>query len=148
MAKKTTPLTSLILYMTVILLSLIFVTGCGKKDWPNPVAKEDRFEWKKVRGQREGNCLRIKAIVQGNINNLAKIVLELEEAKEICQGCPFSANDQMAFSLNAPEVEQQGSKIHIYCCPFQGGQEYRWRLRGINTFYAIKDVISDIHISK
>ncbi len=136
------------LYMTVFLLSLLFVTGCGKKDWPEPAVQEDRFDWKTVQGHREGNCLDIKASVQGNADNLDTIILELEGAKEICQDCPFSPTKRRVFPITSPEVEKKGSDIRIYCCPFQEDREYRWRLRGVNAFYAIKDVISDIQTSK
>jgi hypothetical protein len=148
MAKNATQHLCLSLFFLVCVLGTFVLSGCGKKDWPSPMVKEDVFAWQTVNGQRQGKCLTIQAVLQGNIRNLAAIVLELEAGETICQGCPFVSTKRLFFPLSSHQVKQEGESISISCCPFDSDLKYRWRLKGINIFSEIQPAVSEVKTSQ
>lgn len=139
------------LLLSVLTLAL-FSFGCGKKEWPEPKAVEERFSWESVTGRMEGDCLIIRAEMAGNWGNLATVTLELVETdvQSDCPGCPFQPSSRMELAPGANEFPRVGRILMLRYCPdspLPRGSRYRWRLTGQNALKGISDTTSLIQFT-
>lgn len=123
----------------------LILYGCGKKNPPTPIAKQDKFFWEEVQGTREGNCLNIKAHLGGKYQNLKEVILELEAQQEPCPGCPFNPTQKIYFDFSSPQIKRKSSSLWISYCELGKGLHYRWRLVGINIYPQIKETTTQVH---
>lgn len=122
----------------------LFLAGCGKKEWPSPITEKDRFSWASVRAGRDGSCLVIRGELEGAVQNLKEVVVQLETSQELCPGCPFTPTSIAAYSLSDPSLSREGSRVTITHCPVEPDSAVRLRLEGLNVYQQIQPAISDM----
>ena len=132
--------------LAVVLLALacLVPAGCGKKEWPSPRTEKDRFSWASVRAGRDGSCLVIRGELQGAVQNLKQVVLQLETSQELCPGCPFTPNQRASYALSDPSLRREGPVVTITHCPVQPDTAVRLRLDGENIYQQIPPASSDL----
>lgn len=110
---------------------LVVSSGCGVKGWPEPQGEQDAFSFVKVSFDRENDCLLLKAVIQGNADNLDHFALLLEQ--DGCVTCPFQPERRVVFSLFDDRVHMLGDTVQISYCGLDSEKPLRFRLLGINT---------------
>ncbi len=131
----------------IIALSLLALSSiaCGRKDYPSPSVVDDTFTWNNPSAIAQGECISFSAHVGGNAQNLAVIVLEVQNLDDSCRGCPFVAN--MSERIYATEVlDMASSTVSINYCPTRITDEYRWRFVGINKIRGVAHVNSQVMV--
>jgi hypothetical protein len=133
-------------WLAALLLTLacLVPAGCGKKEWPSPRTEKDRFSWASVRAGRDGSCLVIRGELQGAMQNLKQVVLQLETSEELCPGCPFTPNQRASYALSDPSLRREGPVVTITHCPVQPDTAVRLRLEGENIYQQIPPASSDL----
>ena len=116
-----------------IILGTMLLAGCGKKRWPTADVTQEKFHWENVNSTIKGKCLNIRASIKGNIQNVKKIVLLLEESGEMCQDCPFRAT-KIVPVYTALGKDNTQSEFEFGYCKLKEDKSYRFRLKGINEF--------------
>ncbi len=90
---KQTRLT-LLLGAALMLTALLSLSACGKREWPIPVASEDRFRWRSVEVQRNQSCIILNCELSGNWENIDTVKVLLESvgsgSDDGCASCPFT----------------------------------------------------------
>ena len=121
----------------IFLLCPLLLISCGKKRWPTANVVKEKFYWDSINSTRQGKCLQIRASVKGNIQNLKKIVLLLQESKNICTDCPFQATEIVPV-YTAPAKYNAQTSFRFDYCKLEKKQYYRFRLKGINRFDSVQ----------
>lgn len=120
--------------------------GCGKKGWPEPIMDKDRFVWSEMSTEVEGRCLDITALLSGNVQNLARLTLELEIRSDPCPGCPFSPTNIVRMDAGSEDWKRRGALVHVQWCGLEPDKAVRWRLIGHPVHSSMADVPSRVHI--
>lgn len=130
-----------LLALALILLQLASL-GCGRKDWPEPMAEQERFDITDPTGQLADGCLEIRARLRGASGNLTRLILELQPTGEdaACPTCPFHAEQRVEVPLDAPNLEIDKRSLLLTHCGLEQGRAYRWRLVGYNAHPGIRPV--------
>ncbi|WP_052507045.1 hypothetical protein [Desulfonatronovibrio magnus] len=123
---------------------LAAVTGCGKKEWPEPDDSAEKFTISISNHEFSHGCLNIQALIDGNIRNLSLILLEIEGSDEPCPACPFLVTDTFAFQRDSKGLTMDGSKVSIRQCGLNPDLYYRARLRAVNIYPMIRDTVSSV----
>ncbi len=139
-----TSLRSLVLF-SLLAVMVWLVTGCGKKDWPEPIVDKDRFVWSEISAQRVGKCLEITALLSGNVQNLAGLTLEVEMRSDPCPGCPFVPTIKERMSPGSENWKRRGALVHVNWCKLETGKAVRWRLIGHPLHSSLADVPSRVY---
>jgi len=136
--------------VTLMLSLALFVSGCGKKGWPDPQLEEDRFAWGQMQHLRQGECLDARALVHGAPEKLGDVYLQWMEldANEDCPGCPFEVTDRIRLGDGSSELKRQNGVIRILVCEWTPEVSYRWRLVGMNIHRGLNPVISPVQFSE
>ena len=131
-------------WLAAILLALVCLVpaGCGKKEWPSPITRKDRFSWTSVSASRSDSCLIIRGELSGAVQNLNQVILQLEASRELCPACPFTATESAIYALNDPSLSREGNRITITHCPVEPNTAVRLRLEGVNVFQQIRAATS------
>lgn len=106
------------------------LAACGKKEWPEPLAREDTFRWKRASASLAGGCLRIRAELEGNTEKLIGLFLELDEGD--CPRCPFRTTRRIEIPLAEALTDREEGNIAVVLCDPRFGLRVRWRLVGRN----------------
>jgi hypothetical protein len=137
------------IYMLGILGLLIGLTwmvcGCGKKGWPEPILNKDRFVWSEISTKVQGQCLDITALLSGNVQNLARVTLEVEMRPEPCPGCPFSPTKIVRMDSGSELWDRRGALVHVQWCGLEKDKAVRWRLIGHSLHTSMADVPSRVY---
>ncbi len=120
-----------LLSVFLLFAGLVSVLGCGMKAWPEPQDDQDAFTFAKVSFEREKDCLLLKAIIQGNADNLDHFVLFLEQ--DGCPTCPFLPEKRVAFFLSDERIRMLGDTIQISYCGLAPQESLRFRMLGVNS---------------
>lgn len=130
-----------VIVMTLLLLH-IGLLGCGRKDWPEPMAEQERFDITDPTGNLGDGCLEVRARLRGASGNLTRLVLELQPTGEdaACPTCPFHAEQRIEVPLDAPNLEISKRSLLLTHCGLERGRAYRWRLVGYSGYPGIKPV--------
>ena len=134
-------------FCVLILLSPVILAGCGKKNWPTADASKELFQWKDLSYGLQGKCLNINATIKGNITNLKKVVLLLEESGKICPDCPFRASE-IRVLYSEYSGENTRSSFELRHCQLKRDKQYRFRLKGINKYPNLKNPKSEVYTVK
>lgn len=137
--------------LTCLILILCILVGCGKKDWPKPLVKQDVFQWGDVQASLQGNCLYIQGSLTGASQNLDRVRLEIEAITpggEQCTACPFQANEFYAYRSSDPDIKIAGRIVELVLCGKSQSKEYRVRLVGENAYRVLGEVPSPVVIVK
>ncbi len=134
--------TRLALLISLLVLLLAAGPGCGRKNWPEPGAEQERFSFAAPTGNLVNGCLEVRARVQGKSENLSRLVLELARSGEggDCPGCPFHAQERIEVPLDAPNLKLGKRSLLLTQCGLDPGAAYRWRLAGSNSYPGIAPV--------
>ena len=147
------------LVLTLLCLCLI-LPACGKKGPPRPPAGEREFQWSWTLAEyNENGCLSIQAGLEGNLNKIYEVVVELQPATldDLCIGCPFTPTEKRTFSLTEamfkldhqissddPAKTRQSATVNITYCPDTPSNAYQWRLLGINVYQAMLNALTPV----
>lgn len=129
------------LLLALALLQL-FALGCGRKDWPEPHAEQERFDITDPTGSLRDGCLEIRARLRGASGNLNKLALELQPTGQgaACPTCPFHAEQRIEVPLDAKNLKISKRSLLLTHCGLELGRAYRWRLLGYNSHPGIGPV--------
>ena len=117
------------------LLSLLALSGCGKKGFPQPQDPSKNFSWKEVDAKIVGNCLAFTGSFEGAHRNFDGIRLEIARLNgpEDCPGCPFVAQEVHEFSPAEAGFNPKDGTIAFSYCP-RKSKAYRWKLAAMSIF--------------
>ncbi len=132
--------------LLLLVLLLIGSAGCGRKDMPQPATTEASFQWARATAVPELMCLRVDAELEGNLRNVASVVLELQTASDVsdCPGCPFSPNERTEFAPEALGITPSSGGISTLYCPTREALAYRWRLVGTNVHGSLAHALTPV----
>ncbi|WP_341806105.1 hypothetical protein [Nitratidesulfovibrio liaohensis] len=123
----------------VVTLCVVLALGaaCGKKIMPVPQDHRELFQWRSTTATTTPNgCIAARGEVQGNVDNLASVILEIQPidgSADSCAGCPFQATARQEF-WPEKQIGPQGTAIvDVTMCPDRKAPAYRWRMVGVNV---------------
>jgi hypothetical protein len=119
--------------------------GCGKKGWPEPILDKERFVWSEISTTVQGQCLDITALLNGNVQNLTRLTLEVEMRPKPCPGCPFSPTTTVRMDSGSELWERRGALVHVQWCGLEQDMAIRWRLIGHSLHTNLADVPSRVY---
>ncbi|MFO7728894.1 MAG: hypothetical protein R6X11_11265 [Desulfonatronovibrio sp.] len=128
----------------LVVLLILGIAGCGKKEWPEPDASQEKFSISEISGQIEDSCLIIKSEISGNRQNLGRIILELEISDDPCPTCPFLITDSIFLKPDSRAVTIKENHLTIVHCGLEPDKYYRARLRLDNLYPMIREVTSRV----
>ncbi|MBI9111397.1 hypothetical protein [Maridesulfovibrio ferrireducens] len=138
------------LVLTLLVVTLLAVTGCGVKMWPAPQKSEDTFTFTSVTGRRTGECLKIVVKVDGAFKNVDNLSLQFQAdgsgPGEGCPTCPFFPAIRKQFIPGSEGIQSDGSTFVFSECGLDPEKSYRYRVVGRNVYEALGIVISDVYI--
>lgn len=122
---------------------LLALMGCGRKGDPIPNHSMDAFAFGALRAEASaGGAITVHGTVTGAAQNVEYLVLEIEAvAGELCQGCPFLAQD--TYRIDAGDAMNNNTFSFVYR-PVFTGEIYRWRVIGHNVYAGLPSVTSPI----
>ena len=134
--------------LSVMLIPMLFISGCGKKANPVPDNSRQSFVWHNVFAQVvESGCVSITGSAGGATHNMSIINLELQPYAEGCEVCPFVPQE----SAQIPAVEAWespgGNTFRFTHCPAVRAGVYRWRLAGIHTMPGMPVIITPVRVT-
>uniref|UniRef100_B8DJI9 Lipoprotein n=1 Tax=Nitratidesulfovibrio vulgaris (strain DSM 19637 / Miyazaki F) TaxID=883 RepID=B8DJI9_NITV9 len=111
--------------------------ACGKKIMPQPQDNRELFSWRGVTATAtENGCLTARGEAQGNVDNMASVILEIQPidgSADSCAGCPFQATARQEFWPEKQITPQGTAIVEVTMCPDRKAPAYRWRLVGLNV---------------
>ncbi|MFP4445417.1 MAG: hypothetical protein ACLFPD_04130 [Desulfosudaceae bacterium] len=131
-------------FPAAMLIFMLAAAGCGKKVWPEPDTSAEQFALSINQHQYQGNCLLILGRISGKAENLAGITLELEETSTPCPACPFKLSASAEYFPGSPGFSTDKDRFTLRYCALNRDKYYRARLKGKNTYSAIKDTYSRV----
>ena len=132
--------------LALVAVMLVLGSGCGKKNWPEPVVDKDRFVWSEMSARVEGKCLQITALLSGNVQNLAGLTLEVEMRSDPCPGCPFVPTIKKRMAPGSEDWKRRGALVYVTWCGLEPDKAVRWRLIGHPLHPTLADVPSRVYI--
>lgn len=138
------------LLLTLLVVTLLAVNGCGVKMWPSPQNNEDTFSFASVTGRRTGECLKVVVKVNGAFKNIDNFSLQFQAdgngPGEGCPTCPFFPAIRKQFTPGSEGIQSDGSTFVFSQCGLDPEKSYRYRVVGRNAYEALGVVISDVYI--
>ena len=131
--------------MAALLICLMLVlVGCGRKGDPVPDYSLDEFAFGALSAEAAADgTVTFQGTVTGASQNLEFMVLEMQAVDgELCEGCPFLAQDQHRVDARDAWENETGSSFSFVYRPVFPGRVYRWRLTGHNLYSGLPDVVS------
>lgn len=128
----------------VALALVIAVAGCGRKGDPVPDFSRDEFSFAALNAEAAADgTITFQGTVSGAAQNLEYMILEMQAVDgELCEGCPFLAQDQYRVDSRDAWESENGSTFSFVYRPVFSGSAYRWRLTGHNLYSGLPDVVS------
>jgi len=133
-------------FLLILLLFLASLLGCGKKGPPVPDHSRDTFAFKDLSAQMalDGTAT-FSGQLSGSVQNLAFLILEIEAVTdELCEGCPFLAQDVYRVEPDVFLVNEAGTDFRFVYRPLFPGKFYRWRLVGHNVYSGTPSEVSPL----
>lgn len=127
-----------------LLCVALMLGGCGRKGDPVPDHSRDAFAFADLRAVAAADgVVTFSGSVTGASQNLEYMVLEMEAVDgELCEGCPFLAQEQQRVDSRDAWESDSGSAFSFVYRPVFPGRAYRWRLVGHNLYSGLSDVTS------
>jgi len=145
------PRTSPALAALMLCLLLLGALSCGKREWPSPIASEDRFRIRTVTAQRAQDCIVVDCELAGAWQNLNEVRLLIEaigtEPGDGCPTCPFTPRIMRHFGPGAPAMRQDMNRVVITACGLDPKKTYRLQIVASNVFPALNLVMSELVIT-
>ena len=125
--------------------AVLFLCGCGKKGAPVPDQSRDTFAFSGYSAVLHGGGLNIEGDISGAFQNVEYVVLELQPVDgELCEGCPFLAQEQKRFDAKEIWTVPGRSAISLSYRPLYSVQQYRLRLVAHNMYHGFPDIIGEV----
>jgi hypothetical protein len=135
----------------LVLAALLCAGACGKREWPIPVASEDRFRWRSVQIQRSQGCVILNCELSGNWENIDTVKVLLEPVGDGpgdgCASCPFTPRQTLVFNPGAAGMRKDMNRMVLTACDLDPGKTYRIQLVGFNAFARLAPVASELVLS-
>lgn len=127
----------------ILILGLFLVLiACGKKEWPQPIASEEKIRIDHLEASMDQNCLLINAKMGGNLINIEYFMVEIEH--DGCPTCPFTPTfTKRYYPFSSGVYRRENSFIFTICDPLPG-KSLRIRLKADNTHRMIEAALSEI----
>ncbi len=128
-----------------LLLSIaLILTACGKTGLPRPPQETDAFSFSSTGLSAAGECLLVRGVVQGAIDMVDSILLELAPVDDAgnCPTCPFNAREWSEFRLDQLTLDPTSGAFSFTYCPTSPTNIYRWRLVGRNVHSSLPYVVT------
>ena len=142
---------SLIRCTVTVLAALLCLSACGKREWPIPVASQDKFRWRSVELLRNQGCIILNCELSGNWENVDTVKVLLESVgdgpDDGCASCPFTPRRTIAFNPGDAAMRKDMNRIVLTACDLAPGKTYRVQLIGFNSFARIAPVASELMLS-
>lgn len=124
----------------------VLLVGCGRKGDPLPDYTIDAFSFAALSAEAAADgVVTFRGNVTGASQNLEYMVLEMQAVDgELCEGCPFLAQEQHRIDSRDAWENETGSSFSFVYRPVFPGTAYRWRLVGHNLYSGLPDVVSPI----
>lgn len=123
---------------------LLALAGCGRKGAPIPDYSVDEFAFGELSAEAAADgAVTFQGAITGASQNVEYMVLEMQAVDgELCEGCPFLAQDQYRIDARDAWENNSGSAFSFVYRPVFPGTIYRWRLIGHNLYSGLPDVTS------
>jgi len=135
----------------LLLAALLLCTACGKREWPTPVASEDKFRWRSVEVQRNQGCVILNCELSGNWQNLDTVNVLLEPVGTApgdgCASCPFTPRSTLIFAPGAAGLRKDMNRVAVTACELDPQKTYRVQVVGFSVFPGISPVASELMLS-
>lgn len=135
----------------LVLAALLCVAACGKREWPIPVASEDKFRWRSVDVQRNQGCIILNCELSGNWENIDTVKVLLESVGDApgdgCASCPFTPRSTLVFNPGAAGMRKDMNRIVLTACDLDPRKTYRIQIIGFNAFARLAPVASELVLS-
>jgi hypothetical protein len=135
----------------LLLLLLTGLVACGKREWPTPVASEDRFRWRSVQVMRSQACVIVNMEASGTWQNIGKVNVLLEPVgtgpDDGCASCPFSPRLIRSFSQGDAGYRRDMNRLVLTVCDLEPNKTYRLQVVGYNIFPTLGTVLSDLMLA-
>lgn len=124
-----------VILVSVCLIVVYLLSGCGKTGYPAPPDDSRAFAWKEVSAKMAGRCIAFSGSFSGAYENFDGIRVELDILKgpDDCPGCPFTAEEVAEISPSKAGFSRSAGTVGFSYCP-QVAPAYRWRLAGISRY--------------
>lgn len=121
--------------VSLLALSALLLTACGKEGMPIPKKTHDTFTITGASATVMGQCLAVSATVNGAVTNFDNVRMEIDpiQSYDDCPGCPFVAQEYQEFSASASQFDVETGQFFLSFCPAESAPMYRWRLVGKNV---------------
>lgn len=128
--------------------ALALGSACGKKILPEPQDNRELFTWRSATAAATPNgCITARGEAQGNVDNLAAVILELQpldNSAQNCAGCPFQATLRQEFRPEKQITPQNTAVVEMTLCPDVKAPAYRWRMVGVNVLTRFAHALSTV----
>ncbi len=130
-------------YIKLLLFSflIIFTTACGSEDLPKPDMNNELFVWYNLQAIPNGQCFTVTGNVNGNLDNIKNISLEVQELTDACVDCPFIAERVEVYEVNKI-LDKHSGIFSLNYCPLTSAEAYRYRLAGENMITGLPIIYS------
>ena len=127
-----------------LLVGLLALAGCGRKGDPVPDYSRDAFSFTDLAAEAAADgVITFSGNVSGAAQNMEYMVLEMQAVDgELCEGCPFLAQEQQRIDARDAWESETGSSFSFVHRPVFPGCAWRWRLVGHNLYSGLADVTS------
>lgn len=136
------------------LLLLIFglsLFACGKREWPTPIASEDKFRWRSAQAMRAQGCVILNLESSGAWQNIEALNVMLEPVGDGpgdgCLSCPFSPRTTRRFVQGSAGYRSEMNRIVLTVCDLDPKKTYRVQVVGFNIFPSLGTVLTDLMLA-
>lgn len=126
----------------ILYAALALALACGKKDWPQPIAAEEKLFIDHLEARRDGNCILLNVKLGGNLHNLEFFVIELEQGG--CPTCPFVPTSTYTLQPFSKSVLRMENNFVLTLCPQLPDDPIRLRVSADNRLDIVDPGVSSV----
>lgn len=126
----------------ILCCALVLALACGKKEWPQPIAAEEKLFIDHLEARRQGDCLLLNVKLGGNLHNLEFFVIELEQGG--CPTCPFAPTSTYTLQPFSKAVQRKENNFVLTLCPRLPADQIRVRVKADNRLDIVDPGVSSV----